>query len=304
MPDLTSVAQELYGLLPSEFTGARNARVRQLRGEDRALAEAVGALAKPATAAWVLNQLVRHHADVVGQVVELGESLRRAQEELSGDALRDLNRQRRRLTAAVTRQARDLGVQLGVKVSDAVADQVEESLRAAMTDATAAAALRTGLLVKPLSSTGLGDLDVATVVAVPDALGAEAPARARLSVVGRQKQGGRAGRGEGKRAAQRRKELREAEDAVTAAEQDAAEAEQELTASGKRVAELEARSLQLQSELEEVRRRAADLEHELEALDDEISAAEDDRDEARDTHDEAVTELDRARSALQQLQER
>ena len=122
MPDLLSIAEELYGLLPAEFTDARNARAKQLRGEDRALA-----------------------------------------------------------------------------------DQVEESLRAAMTDPGAAAALRTGLLVKPLTSTGLGDLDPASLVAVPEAVGAAGPpGRAGLSVVGGKPKKA-AGKAKQKRAAARQK---------------------------------------------------------------------------------------------------
>jgi len=304
---LRTVAEELYGLLPSEFTGARNAKAKQLRGTDRELAEAVAGLAKPATSAWVLNMLVRHESDLVGQVVGLGESLRQAQERLSGDALRDLTRQRRQLTAAVTRQARDLARRLGVQVSEPVADQVEESLRAAMTDGTAAAALRTGLLVKPLSSTGLGDLDVASVVAVPEAVGGSGPAesedkagrgRPALKVVGRK----RSSRDE---SAARRRALKEAEAAAKRTEKEATRARKALDRAGRRYDELEAQSLQLQSELEEVRRRADELEHALESLDDEISDAEEARDSARHestradhVHAEAVAALDRARSAV------
>ena len=316
--DLIEVAQELYGLAPGEFTDARNERAKQLRAADRGLSAAVGALPKPATAAWVLNMLVRHEAALVDQVVELGASLRAAQESLAGEQLRELNRQRRQLTAAVTTQARELARRLGVRVTDAVADQVKESLRAAMTDAAAAVALRTGLLVKPLSATGLGELDVSSLVAVPSV---PSPASAdttassaspSLSVVGGKKAGarGKAARdkaarekaAEKEQEAARRRAVKEAEAAAKQAEKDEATARKELDQTSGRVAELEARSLQVQSELEEVRRRAAELEHALESVEDELSEVEDDRDSAQHEltraehiHAEAVAALDRAR---------
>lgn len=327
--DLIEVAQELYGLAPGEFTDARNERAKQLRTTDRGLSAAVGALPKPATAAWVLNMLVRHEAALVDQVVELGVSLRAAQESLAGEELRELNRQRRRLTAAVSTQARDLARRLGVRVTDAVADQVEESLRAAMTDVSAAAALRTGLLVKPLSATGLGELDVTSLVAVPSAVGsassptasagsassassasaasadsADSSASPSLSVVGGKKAGAARGKAAAREeAAARRRAVKEAEAEAKQAEKDEATARKKLDRASGRVAELEARSLQLQSELEEVRRRAAELEHALESVEDELSEVEDDRDSAQHEltraehiHTEAVAALERARS--------
>lgn len=309
--DLVEAAQELYGLAPGEFTGARNERAKQLRSSDRGLSAAVGALPKPATAAWVLNMLVRHEAALVDQVVSLGESLRQAQESMAGEELRELNRQRRRLTAAVTTQARELARRLGVRVTDAVADQVEESLRAAMADPSAASALGTGLLVKPLSGTGLDSLDPASVVAVPSAVGASSAAPSgspassaspSLSVVG-EKRGAAKKPSERERAAQRRKAVKEAEAEAKQAEKDEATARKKLDRASGRVAELEARSLQLQSELEEVRRRAAELEHALESVEDELSEVEDDRDSAQHeltraehVHAEAVAGLDRLRS--------
>ncbi len=58
--DLEEVADELYAVPPGEFIARRQERVQQARADgDRGLAQAIGALAKPATAAWVVNVLVR-----------------------------------------------------------------------------------------------------------------------------------------------------------------------------------------------------------------------------------------------------
>ena len=107
----------------------------------------------------------------MSQVLDLGASLRQAQSDLDGDALRELTRQRRQLTTAVTRQGRTLAGELGQKVTEAVADQVQDTLHAAMVDEDAAAAVRSGLLVSALAATGVGSADVVDAVAVPAAIG-------------------------------------------------------------------------------------------------------------------------------------
>ncbi len=59
MTTLEEIADELYGLPPEEFTAARDARACALRASDRALADAVCALRRPTTAAWLVDLLVR-----------------------------------------------------------------------------------------------------------------------------------------------------------------------------------------------------------------------------------------------------
>ena len=136
------------------------------------------ALKKPSLAAWVVDLLARREADQVEQVLTVGAALREAQATMSGDSLRELTKQRRQLTAAVTQQARSLALDAGVKLTQAVADQVEATLTAAMVDEACASAVRSGLLVAALSATGVDEVDVAAAVAVPEALGFVAkPAR-------------------------------------------------------------------------------------------------------------------------------
>ena len=177
---LEDTAQELYAVAPGDFTTERNRRAKAAKAEgDAQLAERIQKLRKPTTAAWLLNTLVRTHREEVDQVLALGAELRAAQGVLSGDEVRALDRSRRQLTRAVTEQARALGRQAGHPVSVQVAGAVEETLRAAMADAAAAAALSTGLLTDTFSSTGLDPVAVEGVVAVPTALtGADAVAPA------------------------------------------------------------------------------------------------------------------------------
>ncbi len=162
--ELDEVADELYEVPPEVFVALRTERQDAAKAEgDKALAKEIGALPKPSAAAWVCNLLVREHREEIGNLVELGDLLREAQDNLAGDELRALDVQRRQLVTALTRQARGLAAARGHPVSTAVATQVEETLRAAMADPDAGRALLTGRLTSPMSYSGLG-----TTVSRPD----------------------------------------------------------------------------------------------------------------------------------------
>lgn len=164
---IDELAFELYGLAPEDFTAARNARVKELKGTgDRGLAAAVHGLHKPTAGAWLLNQLVRRHRAEVEQVLDLGIRLRAAQGTLAAADLRALDVQRRELTRAVAGTAVAIGRDAGRAVSAQVFSLVEESLRSAMVDPDAGRALATGLLIDTFSSTGLEPVDVSRVVAL------------------------------------------------------------------------------------------------------------------------------------------
>lgn len=164
---LSDAAAALYALTPGEFTAARNQRSRAARASgDKELAAAVAALRKPSASAWLVNMLVRHRADEIGQVLDLAESLREAQQDLDADELRELGHQRQKLVAALTREGRRLASELGQHLSDSAAEEVSQTLQAAMVDPWAAAAVRTGALVRPLTATGVEPVDLAGAVAV------------------------------------------------------------------------------------------------------------------------------------------
>src|SRR5512133_2478550 len=102
--ELEDVAQRLYGLLPEEFTAARDQAARDAKANgDREGAAAITALRRPSLAAWLVNALVRHRADELEQLLALGDALRSAQLSLVGDDVRTLSRQRQQLIAAVGR---------------------------------------------------------------------------------------------------------------------------------------------------------------------------------------------------------
>jgi chromosome segregation ATPase len=310
---LLSIAEELYSLAPSEFTGTRNQWARQTRADgDRELAERVGALRRPATAAWVVNMLMRHQAEQMTQVLDLGASLRQAQSDLDGDALRELTRQRRQLTTAVTQQGRELARDLGQKVTESVAGQVQDTLHAAMVDEGAAAAVRSGMLVAALSATGVEQAEVAEALAVPSALGLTPRARTRpagrrtalRAVPGRPEGEGAADQPDGAddRLAREREEAearrRARAQAVDEARASADEERRRLRKVRKRVSRLEARTLQVADELEQLRRRAAELEHELDELDERSARARTRRDRVERRYARAQDALAEAQRSL------
>jgi len=165
---LEEIAEELYGLLPEQFTAERDRRAAGLRAAgEREAATAVKALRRPAVPAWLVNALVRHRAQDVEQVLALGESLRAAQAGLDAGRLRELGRRRQDLLGVLGRSARELALELGRPVSPPVLDEVEATLQAALADPAAADAVRTGRLTVPLSYAGFGEVDLTDAVAVP-----------------------------------------------------------------------------------------------------------------------------------------
>lgn len=295
---LLDVADELYALPLAEFTPARDARVRALKGTP--LAARVKGLRKPATAAWVVNLLVRREGAQVDQVLSVGAALREAQQAMSAGELRALTKQRRQVTAAVTTQARRLAGDEGLRVTEAVAEQVEATLTAAMVDEACGRAVRSGLLVTALHTTGVQPMDpadLAGAIAVPEALGFEATAREApvpgppdLHVVP-----------DPDRAAKARAAAEERL-ATAVEEYDAASATHD-EALGE-VARLAARSLQLQAEIDELRRRLADLEEESDGVEEELSDAEEVRDAAAADLRTASAERDAAQQTLERVQRR
>ena len=295
---LLAEADALYGLPPSDFTAARDARAAELKGEDRDLAAAVKALRKPVAAAWAVDLLVRREPDRVGEVLRVGEALREAQQGMDAAELRALTKQRRQLTAAVTGRARSHAAEAGVRLSAAVADQVEATLTAAMADAGCAEAVRSGLLVQPLSATGVDAPDVAAALAVPEAAGfaatpaaAPEPSPPSLSVVPDPDADEKA----------REAARAEARERLDGAEEELAARREAEGAADEEVQALQARSMQLAAEVDELRRRIADLEATAEEVDEELEEAEAVLEEAREEAAGAQRERDAAREALDAL---
>jgi hypothetical protein len=294
--DLLQIADRLYAEPLSGFTAARDAAARAAAaGEDadKGLAARIKSLKKPSVAAWALNRLVRRESDQIDQVLVLGDSLRAAAESMSADDLRSLNRQRRQLTNALAGAARDLAREQDVRLTAAVVDQVEGMLTAAMLDQVAARVVRSGLVLTAFTSTGVSELDVDAVCAVPTALGGDVAHRAART----------------ERAApslhlvpeDERVRREAAQDAVDEARRTVEESRAELADVDETVATLRARRLQLQGEIDELRRRLATLEDDVDGVDEDLEEAEGAREDAEVVLEEAESELVAAQRALDLL---
>jgi paraquat-inducible protein B len=146
--DLESVADELYSLPREEFTAARNAAAGRARAHGhRGLAEQIGALRRPSTAAWLANRLAREHPEQVRALRQLGDGLRAAQRQGHGDELRRLSQQRHELIHAIVQQVRALA---GHPVSEAISDELVNTFTAAVNSSSAAQALAGGHLTVAL----------------------------------------------------------------------------------------------------------------------------------------------------------
>lgn len=295
MTDLLEIADALYALPLGDFTPVRDARAKELKGTaDADLMAPVKALKKPSVAAWVVNLFVRREAAQVEQVLAVGVALREAQAGMSGAELRALTKQRRQLTAAVTQQARAIAGEEGVKVTQAVADQVEATLTAAMIDERCGQAVRSGLLVAALSTTGVDDVDPGAMVALPEALGfsatateAEQPARPELHVVPDPDA--------------RAKAREAAEDVLAEAQEVVVETQTTYDDASVVVEDLQARALQIEAEIDELKRTIAALEETYDEVDDDLGDAEDARTAASEALQEATAERDAAAAAVEKL---
>jgi hypothetical protein len=154
---LAAAAAELYGLAPEAFTGARNARARDVAAAgDRALAAEIRGLAKPTAAAWLANVLVRVSPSIVDELIGLGPELRRAQSQGQRTEMRRIVDRRRVLIGELVGTATAAAREAGAARGSAVRRQLEETLEAAVADEGSGAALRQGQLVEPLRFVGFG----------------------------------------------------------------------------------------------------------------------------------------------------
>ncbi len=153
---------DLYGLPLDQFIPKRTAMARELRkvGE-RERAGEVAALRKPSVAAWAVNQLVRTQRQPVADLLEAGDALRAAQDDVlagRGDAqsLRAAVEHERAAVDALTDAARGLLSSEGNELSETIIERVSDTLHAAALDDEARSQVSEGRLERELRHIGLG----------------------------------------------------------------------------------------------------------------------------------------------------
>src|SRR5688572_13787198 len=156
--ELAEAVAALYQAPPEDFVSARAERVKALRDTgDKDAAKQVAALRKPTVGAWLVNLLVGDDPSLSDQVSALADQLRTAQEQLSGEDLRALGRQRQELVSGLVARARALAKDAGRSVTGSVLDtEVESSLRAALADPDVAREVLSGQLTHATEFTGFG----------------------------------------------------------------------------------------------------------------------------------------------------
>lgn len=131
---LETQIDELYQLPLSEFTAARNALAKSLKGGER---DRVKHLQKPTAVAWTVNQLFWRARPVYDRVVESGARLRAAQiAALKGRAadVRTIAADHRAVVGEAVRTATALARSQDVHVSDDLARMLEALSLAAKTE--------------------------------------------------------------------------------------------------------------------------------------------------------------------------
>ncbi len=153
--DLREVAAGLYAAAPADFVAERRAAAARADGD---LAERIRGFRKPTAAAAAVNALVRADPGLIDALLDVGDRIRDAFADRDRDAIRELTRERQRLLQRALS---------GLGTSQSVQREVEDTLQAAVVDPAAAAAVRSGLLVRALESTGVEEVDVGDAVALP-----------------------------------------------------------------------------------------------------------------------------------------
>jgi hypothetical protein len=150
---------ELFHGPLEDFTAARNELAKSLRSDGKTeAADWVKALKKPSRAAWLVNQLAERKPKDVERLLEVGEELRDAQEEmLAGstdrDRLREVATKERQTIDSLVGAAETIGAEHGV--GSQILDRVGETLQAASRDPEVAEAVQRGWLQREQRSVGL-----------------------------------------------------------------------------------------------------------------------------------------------------
>jgi len=145
------IVDELYGAPAGEFIASRDARAKELRKSDRAVADAVKKLRKPSVSAAAVNQLVRGAPDDLEALLAAGEALRQAQ--LGGG-----DRDAVRSAAHDEREAVETLVKSAGKLSPSTLEEVRDTLHAAASDDEARELVRRGVLTEARRPVGFAGL--------------------------------------------------------------------------------------------------------------------------------------------------
>lgn len=290
--DFDEAADRLYGMVPEEFTSARDALAKEAKAAgDAALAKRIKALRKPTVVAWAVNRTARERSRELGRLLDLGRRLRDAWRAQDAEALAEAGRERTPLVARLVRSVREEAEAAGHPLAPAADLEIEQTLDAAVVDEDAAEQVRLGRLTRPLSYSGFTPAPVVRPAPEPAARRQAAP-----------KAGGDEAERE-RREAEHERRVKELEDALAEAERAAREAERgradwaaERTEAEREHERRTAKVEALTDKLAKAKEKLKSAEHRLEVVRREETKADRAARSARQRADQARAALDEARS--------
>ncbi|WP_182902099.1 hypothetical protein [Microbispora sp. H10830] len=305
--DFDEAADRLYGMVPGEFTSARDALAKEAKAAgDAALAKRIKALRKPTAVAWAVNRTARERSQELGRLLGLGRRLRDAWRAQDADALAEAGRERTPLIARVVRSVREEAEAAGHPLASTADLEIEQTLDAAVVDEDAAEQVRLGRLTRPLSYSGFTPAPVVRPAPEPAARAkptpkAEPEAERRA---GDEERRERERRDTERREAERRRRIENLENALAEAEQAVQEAERGRAdweaERAEAVLEQERRAAKVETitaKLVKAKDKLNAAEHRLEVARREETNAERAVRSARRRAEQARATLDEARSA-------
>jgi hypothetical protein len=250
----------LYQLPLTEFTPARNALVKQVRGAD---ATQVRTLQKPNTAAWAINQLYWRQRPTYDRLVEAAGRLRKAHRSLLAGQpadLQDSESAHRDAVRDAAQKVREILVAAGDAVTEATMTAVDETL-----DALPPAAEQAGRLTRPLKRMGFEALAGVTPRA------ATAPPRTLSLVSSREK---KAPPAKPEISAAKKREIEELETRLRTAQVEERQLHAEIERGHRELVRAEKEQARAEQELADVAEKVRRLRADLTAKDKARSGAE------------------------------
>lgn len=158
--------ERLYAVEPTEFMAERKRLAGEAKaGGDTAAYAEIGKLRKPSLAGWAVNLVAREAPKDLAGLLAVGGKLRQAQSQLDMVALQALRPDRDAAVDGFVAAAVRVLAERDRELKGGAQQEVRDTAIAAIADAAAAEVAASGLLVKALSYSGFGEVDLSDAVA-------------------------------------------------------------------------------------------------------------------------------------------
>jgi hypothetical protein len=299
--DLEAEVDSLFQLPLTDFTAARNALASRLKKEGRGEeSERVKGIQKPPASAWTVNQLFWRRPKDIDTLLKVGDRFRAAQAaQLAGKSadMRALLNERREALSTLMKHATSILADSGHNASPDATRRIMTTLEALATYGDTPGAPRPGRLTDDVDPPGFEAL----AALVPRSDGGKDASEVTRILQFRQeerarKKAARSAEDQAARVAKAREAVSDAEKGLEDAQHEAERAEAEL----KKAA---ARAKAAQKEKEEIEARYEKLQAEADAAAKEARKVAEEAENAAQAVADAERELEKARTALEALEE-